>query len=506
MRSAGGDKTSGERLMMRRLNNIIGVILLAIALAMSLYGLAAFASEGDTAGELSAVLEETPAADEKEPSEGTSGDTTADEENPSGDTSEGDGTGDDAITTEKTAKSSAPGMNKYILVTTVTTDEDGNTTTTVTKESSDSVNAGDTVTFKLVSNIPDYLLSEGFVEWVYDEEDGAVLAEGTTYVLTFHDVLDETFTLNENSITVTIGGVTLDPQYYTVVFAGDTYETDDEEDANAGDAEEEDSDPDGNETEDDDPDGEGDNEDDPDGDGDTGDGTDDEGDASDSEDLIITDGCTFELSIDLIALYQAGIIDEDDVTAAEKIVVTYTATLSENAAAGKFPNKSWVTYEGTKTAEKEVVVYTYGIRVYKVDSEGATDEDGDFVYTTYLAGAEFALYSDASLEEGYLVAEGTTAEGGILTFTGLAAGTYYLLETAAPDGYIASTEAQIITLPEVDADDGYVTVYVKNESGEELPSTGGTGTRGLTLAGLLLILLAAAGGITVSRRRQSRTA
>ena len=442
IRSAGRDETSGGRLMIKRLNNIIEVVLPAVVLALSLYGPAAFASEGD-------------------------------------------GTGSDAITAEKTAKSSAPGMNKYILVTSVTTDGDGNTTTIVTEESSDSVNAGDTVTFELVSNIPNYLLSEDMVEWVYDKEDGAVLAEGTSYVLTFHDVLDEAFTLDEDSITVTIGDVTLDSQYYTVVFADDTYETDDGDDADAGDTGEEDSDPDE----------EGGEEEDPDGSGDTEDDTDDGDDSSDSEDLIITDGCTFELSIDLIALYQAGIIDEDDITAAAQIVVTYTATLSENAAAGKFPNKSWVTYEGTKTAEKEVVVYTYGIRVYKVDSEGTTDEDGNVVYTTYLAGAEFSLYSDESLGEEYLVAKGTSAEGGVLTFTGLAAGTYYLLETAAPDGYIASTEAQEVTVPEVDTDDGYVTVYVKNESGERLPGTGGTGTRGLTFAGLFLILCAAAGGI-----------
>ena len=50
MYAAGRDEASGERLMMRRLNNIIGVILLAIALAMSLYGLAAFASEGGGTG------------------------------------------------------------------------------------------------------------------------------------------------------------------------------------------------------------------------------------------------------------------------------------------------------------------------------------------------------------------------------------------------------------------------------------------------------------------------
>lgn len=61
-----------------------------------------------------------------------------------------------------------------------------------------------------------------------------------------------------------------------------------------------------------------------------------------------------------------------------------------------------------------------------------------------LAGAGFALYADADCTRQ--VAAGTTDANGQLRFDRLAYGTYYLKETAAPDGYALSAQVETITL------------------------------------------------------------
>ena len=90
-----------------------------------------------------------------------------------------------------------------------------------------------------------------------------------------------------------------------------------------------------------------------------------------------------------------------------------------------------------------------------------------------------------------------TADGA--NIRGLAPGTYYLEETTVPNGYnkLAARVPFTVTKDATAA----VEIEVKNESGAELPSTGGIGTTMFYIAGAVLVL--GAGVLLVSRRRMS---
>lgn len=99
----------------------------------------------------------------------------------------------------------------------------------------------------------------------------------------------------------------------------------------------------------------------------------------------------------------------------------------------------------------------------------------------------------------------TSLDNGRIDIEGLKAGTYYLKETKAPDGYNLLKTIQIIEIGE----DGSIklnnlttdVVKVKNNSGIELPSTGGMGTTLIYLAGIVLVVLS--GYVLISKRRAS---
>ena len=122
--------------------------------------------------------------------------------------------------------------------------------------------------------------------------------------------------------------------------------------------------------------------------------------------------------------------------------------------------------------------------------------------------------------------EGYTDEDGILTFEGLNAGTYTITELVAPDGYnllknpitVTIEEAVDITnanwtvtekvgdgnkSPLIAGDDNLFSFNVENNSGSELPSTGGMGTTVFYVLGSLLVVIA--GVALVTKKRMSKT-
>ena len=190
----------------------------------------------------------------------------------------------------------------------------------------------------------------------------------------------------------------------------------------------------------------------------------------------------------------------DTLKANDQIVISYTATLNENAViAGEGnPNTSKVSYgdsTNTKyTPDSQTKTYTWDVDVFKYTMSNNTE--------TALAGATFTLsknsngsnpialvsegnnvYRVAKTGETGTVTEITTDATGKFTIKGLDADTYYLTETAAPAGYNKLAGPVTIVIGEngvvngtTEAPQGVDEVKVLNQSGTELPSTGGIGT------------------------------
>ena len=229
------------------------------------------------------------------------------------------------------------------------------------------------------------------------------------------------------------------------------------------------------------------------------------------------DKCTFEIR------FADGTLVANDV-----VKVTYSALLNEKAAiagAGN-PNETKLSYTDTNNESHETVpsvthTYTWQVDVYKYTTKDKNE--------TPLAGAQFVLYKTVNNVKYYAVVDdnnkitGWTTEGvkpdenadesktyasvfttpasGKFTITGLDSDTYYLEEIVAPAGYNMLKDPITVTVK----DDGTVTygnnitatpdVKVLNQTGTELPSTGGIGTTifyvlgGVLMAGAFVMLV-----------------
>ena len=105
------------------------------------------------------------------------------------------------------------------------------------------------------------------------------------------------------------------------------------------------------------------------------------------------------------------------------------------------------------------------------------------------------VYRVATTGETDTVTEITTDATGKFTIEGLDADTYYLTETAAPAGYNKLAGPVTIVIGEngvvngtTEAPQGVDEVKVLNQSGTELPSTGGMGTTIFYIIGAVLVL------------------
>lgn len=237
----------------------------------------------------------------------------------------------------------------------------------------------------------------------------------------------------------------------------------------------------------------------------------------------LTDDCTFE-----VRFTQAFC---DTLKANDKIVISYTATLNENAVVGVEgnPNESKIEYgqsgKTTTTPPSTTTTYTWKIDVFKYTMVKATEE-GKTDAEKALAGAQFVLYKMVGDVKYYAIVNAdnqitgwtvnaydstesekasviTTPGSGEFSITGLDSDTYYLEEIVAPAGY--NTLSGPVTV--VINDKGEVTynetstgtVKVLNQSGTELPSTGGMGTTVFYILGSVLVLGAAV--VLVTRKR-----
>lgn len=255
---------------------------------------------------------------------------------------------------------------------------------------------------------------------------------------------------------------------------------------------------------------------------------------------VSTTNPDFELTIDM--LKTEGEKKVAKYTYGDAITITYTATVNSDAVTKIDNNTATLTYNNNPKDEEstgttppvEVETYSAKIQILKVDNKNKD---------TKLAGAQFVLrcktpnttdnatavagnYYKFTAAEGEtkaktewievdpdevtdLIAAGeadkitvvTTNDNGEASFDGLEDGTYELIEIVAPDGYNLLTDPVEVVIagdPE-DVSTLTVTSEIGNNSGTELPSTGGIGTTIFYVVGAILVI--GAGVVLVTRRR-----
>ena len=243
------------------------------------------------------------------------------------------------------------------------------------------------------------------------------------------------------------------------------------------------------------------------------------------------------------------------------VEVTYAATLTDDTKVNFDPHTNTVYVEYTnspssdttaKTENKKTYHYTFEIdgningsntkenrkttELVKVDENGKvistkSESQIDSSKETHVgAGATFTLTNNDTQK----VYTAITDENGYMTFTGLDAGTYTLVETVAPEGFTLDTQPHTVVISaEYNADgtlksytitiDGnpgstYTATYdngtikkidgtsskteIVNTKMGTLPSTGGMGTYLFTIIGVV-VMAVAAGAFFISRRRGS---
>ena len=236
------------------------------------------------------------------------------------------------------------------------------------------------------------------------------------------------------------------------------------------------------------------------------------------------------------------------------VYVTYQAEVTADAfmsdPSGTMVNDAFLGYnndpyteDGYKENPTDKKVYTYEIDLTKVDSEGIAIKENSATFQLktgdtllYFTGSKgvYTYNSSNTVSTAGATADLVTDSDGSLKIKGLDAGTYTLLETKAPDGYVLPNGSIEIIIQDQEPDgtidkvssgnvtasggaalNGEVTISdnsttisfkVQNTSSDEagftLPTTGGMGTMIFTIAGILIMGGAVALIVVAARKKR----
>ena len=219
----------------------------------------------------------------------------------------------------------------------------------------------------------------------------------------------------------------------------------------------------------------------------------------------------------------------------EEFTITYKVKLNESAVLGQAGNKNKVelkyknydeTDSKTKTPDKEVKIFTYGIDLTKQGEGGAKLSGVEFKLTDgnneiNVKQSGNAYYPSKDADASSTV---TTDNDGKIYIRGLKPGTYKLTETKTNNGYVLLKNPVVIVITEDSNTPGVATAIVGgkavtmnsdqnnkdsataevpltvvNSKGLNLPATGGRGIALFTIAGIAIV--AAAGSLLFMRKR-----
>ena len=239
------------------------------------------------------------------------------------------------------------------------------------------------------------------------------------------------------------------------------------------------------------------------------------GSSHDSAHAVASGKTLFDFTLDISSLAPATGAEPT----AKTVTITYEAELTSTAAADtEYVNKEYVEYSKYKTPEKDAKIKTFDFDLAKTFGGSA---NADLSATFELADAQGNTIQFITDSTGYVKkdSDGQNASATIsvagsaggVNIRGLAAGSYTLTEKTTADGYNLLTSPLTIT---IDAD-GNVTisqddsssaasnkVTVNNQTGTELPSTGGMGTTIIYIIGGALVVVC--GILLIARKRTNK--
>lgn len=217
----------------------------------------------------------------------------------------------------------------------------------------------------------------------------------------------------------------------------------------------------------------------------------------------LNDGCSFEVRFTQTYL--------DTITSPTPLVVEYNAVLNEKAkvesAALNETQLTWGDKNHTEWDQTETNTYKFEVLKYagadtaKHPLAGAVfqlkDASGKVVKLVKVSDTEYRV---ANGNEAGAVDSFTTVATGNIVIKGVDLDNYTLVEIAAPEGYnMLKDPVKVI----VNANNALV-VEVPNNTGAELPSTGGIGTTIFYVVGGILVVGAAV--VLTTRKRMEKNA